>query len=197
MHTLYGADCFENVTATMDDLNLHKLFAMENSYNQELAKQLYVTLYISGERNDTSTWMLELMIQGKDFHLTAGQFLEIVDLPRYEADLPKLHILQAMTDGEFSTLLDPAVTGDAMSCIIMPKHLVFLAKTWFYILAKTILPQGGISDETPISSVMRHAITHLAHRCHLISKTASLESLLKLPRTRCFEAICSLVEASL
>ena len=37
-------------------------------------------------------------------------------------------------------------------------------KNWFYILAKTVLPQGGIGDETPISSGMRHAITRLTHR---------------------------------
>ena len=54
------------------------------------------------------------MIQGKDFHLTAGQFLEIVDLPRYEADLPKLHLLPAMTDDEFATLLDPTVIGNEL-----------------------------------------------------------------------------------
>ena len=147
----------------MDDLNLHKLFAMKNSYNQELAKQFYATLYISGERNDTSSWKFEFMIQGKDLHMPTSQFLEIVDLPHYEANLSRLHLLQDMTYAEFVTLLDPAVTGDAMASVIMPNHLVFLAKTWFYILAKTILPQGGISDETPISSVMRHAITRLTH----------------------------------
>ena len=46
---------------------------------------------------------------------------------------------------------------------IRPKHLVFISKTWFYILSKTLLPLTNAHEESNLHSAMRHAIFKLSH----------------------------------
>jgi hypothetical protein len=45
----------------------------------------------------------------------------------------------------------------------MPKHLVFEAKAWFYILAKTLIPMQNVHDDFPIPDLAQHAIVKLVH----------------------------------
>ena len=102
---------------------------------------------MSGEADDASTWILEWMIQGEVFWMAAQEFMEIINIPRHTGQVDKIHYLADMTDGEFATLLDPEVTKDFMPESIRPKHLVFISKTWFYILSKTLLPLSNANDE--------------------------------------------------
>ena len=103
------------------------------------------------------------MIQGQVFHLTIDQFLEVVNLPRF-AGLPvKIHDLPNLTPAEFSAVMNPDVVGDGYPPVPMPKHLVFEAKAWFYILAKTLIPMKDVHDDFPIPDLAQHAIVNLVH----------------------------------
>ena len=65
--------------------------------------------------------------------------------------------------GEFATLLDPDVAEDFIPENIRPKHLVFISKTWFYILSKTLLPLSNAHEESNLHPAIRHAIFKLSH----------------------------------
>ena len=103
------------------------------------------------------------MIQGQVFGMSSQEFMEIINIPRFAADTEKIHLLPHLTDKEFATLLDPEVTGDYMPPTILPKHLIFIAKTWFFILSKTLMPITNASEESAIPPGMRRAIHHLSH----------------------------------
>ena len=119
---------------------------METSFNSELIKQFYATLYVFGNPDDTSTWLLEWMIQSQVFCMTSAKFMEIVNIPRHTGELVKVHLLPEPQDAEFASLLDPEVTGDAMPENIRPKHLIFISKAWFYILSQSLMPLSGASE---------------------------------------------------
>src|SRR4051812_41304750 len=68
-----------------------------------------------------------------------------------------------MADKELAQLLDPEVTEDYMPENIRPKHLVFISKTWFYILSNSMLPFNTASEESNIHHHTRHAILKLSH----------------------------------
>src|SRR3954462_1732340 len=103
------------------------------------------------------------MIQGQVFHLTIDQFLDIVNLPRFEGLRAKIHDLPNLTPAEFSTVMNPDIIGDGYPPVPMPKHLVFEAKAWFYILSKTLIPMKDVHDEFPIPNLAQHAIVKLVH----------------------------------
>jgi hypothetical protein len=140
MPTFYSVLAFQNMSQIIDELQAHRIFALPNGYNPELIKQFYSTLYVSGHPNQTATWKFDYMIQGQVFHLTIDQFLEVVNLPRFEGLPVKIHDLPNLTPAEFSAVMNPDVVGDGYPPVPMPKHLVFEAKAWFYILAKTLIP---------------------------------------------------------
>ena len=83
---------------------------METPFNSELVKQFYATLYVSGNPNDTSSWILEWMIQGKVFRMHSDEFMDIVNIPRHTGKLAKVHLMPDPTEAEFASLLDPEVT---------------------------------------------------------------------------------------
>src|ERR1041385_4340634 len=99
---------------TIKSQNLTSLFAMETPFNSELIKQFYATLYVSGNLDDTDTWILEWMIQGKVFRMHSHEFMEIINIPRHTGKLAKVHLLPDPADAEFASLLNPDVTGDHM-----------------------------------------------------------------------------------
>lgn len=148
---------------TINSQNLVNLFALRSTFNSELIKQFYATLYVSGEANDTSTWILEWMIQGQVFRMSSQEFMEVINIPHHTGQQDKIHLLADMTDGEFATLLDPEVTEDYLPENIRPKHLVFISKTWFYILSKTLLPLSNAHEESNIYPFVQHAIFKLSH----------------------------------
>ena len=64
LRSLSSATCFENIMDSINSQNLISLFALRSTLTSKLIKKFYATLYVSGEANDTSTWILEWMIQG-------------------------------------------------------------------------------------------------------------------------------------
>ena len=78
------ANCFQNVLKTIESHHMETLLALTNPFNFELVKQFYATLYISGERDVISSWVLAWMIQGEVFRMGATEFMDIINLPRYE-----------------------------------------------------------------------------------------------------------------
>ena len=163
LQSLSSVSCFENIVDTISSQNLIGLFALQSTFNSELIKQFYATLYVSGKANDSSTWILEWMIQGEVFHMSSQEFMEVINIPRHTGQQDKIHLLADMTDGEFATLLDPEVTKDFMPEQIRPKHLVFISKTWFYILSKSLLPLCNAHEESNLYPAVRHAIFKLSH----------------------------------
>src|SRR3954467_5540625 len=103
------------------------------------------------------------MIQGQVFHLTIDQFLDIVNLPRFVGLPAKIHNLPDSTPAEFSAVMNPDVIGDGYPPVPMPKHLVFEAKAWFYIISRTLIPMKDVHDDFPIPSLAQHAIVKLVH----------------------------------
>ena len=71
---------------TIEAHNLTGLFPMETPFNSELIKQFYATLYVSGDPNDTNSWILEWMIQGHVFRMHSQEFMEIINIPRRQAN---------------------------------------------------------------------------------------------------------------
>ena len=104
------------------------------------------------------------MIQGQVFHLTVDQLLEIANLPRFEGLPHKLHTLPDLTLAEFSVVMEPEIVAEGYPPVSMPKHLVFEAKVWFYILSKTLTPMHKVHDDFPIPSLAQHAIVKLINR---------------------------------
>ena len=68
----------------------------------------------------------------------------------------KIHTLPPMTPAEFSVIMDPDVIGDTYPEEPMPKLLVFEAKSWFYILLKTLTPMPDVHDDYPIPAFVHH-----------------------------------------
>ena len=163
MPSVYSTSCFENIAETIDDLHAHKMFALDCGYNPELIKQFYATLYVTGDPQNTKTWKFDYMIQGRVFHMTVDQFLAIINLPRFEGLPHKLHYLPAPTPAEFSTLMNPDVVGDHYPAEPKPRHLVFEAKAWFYILSKTLMPMLDVHDDSPIPNDVQLALLKLVH----------------------------------
>src|SRR3954469_6067826 len=156
MRSISSATCFQNILETIEAQNLTGLFAMETPFNSELIKQFYATLYVSGNPDDTSTWLLECMIQGQVFRMNSQEFMEIVNIPRHTGDLVKVHVLPDPQDAEFASLLDPEVTGDHMPENIHPKYLIFISNAWFYIPSQSLMPLSTASEESNIHYHVRH-----------------------------------------
>src|SRR4051812_31839022 len=163
MRSLSTATCFENVTETIKNQNLTRLFALSTSFNSELIKQFYATLYVFGEANDPNSWTLEWMIQGNVFRMSSAEFIKIVNIPRHSGVQEKIHAEFDLTNAEFATLLDVDVPVTHIPENIRPKHLNFLSRTWFYILSNSLIPLSTASDESNLYPETRHAIMKLTH----------------------------------
>src|SRR4051812_47660727 len=163
MPSVYSTSCLENVAETIDGLHAYKMFSLDCGYNPELIKQFYATLYVTCDPENSKTWKFDYMIQGQVFHMTVDQFLAIINLPRFEGLPHKLHDLPAPTPAEFSTIMNPDVVGDNYPTEPKPRHLVFEAKAWFYILSKTLMPMLDVHDNFPIPNDVQLALLKLVH----------------------------------
>ena len=103
------------------------------------------------------------MIQGKIFRMTAKEFMDIVNIPRHTGELEKIHMEPDLTEEQFATLLDIEITADYIPANIRPKHLIFISKTWFYILSNSLIPLSTASEESNLYPEVRHAIMKLTH----------------------------------
>lgn len=62
--SMYATGCFQNITPTTNDFHVHRLFAANHSFNPELIKQFYASLYVSAHRKKPKVWKFDYMIQG-------------------------------------------------------------------------------------------------------------------------------------
>src|SRR4051812_6512925 len=103
------------------------------------------------------------MIQGQIFRMSSEEFMEIVNIPRHTGELEQIHMEPDLTEAQFATLLDTEITADFIPENIRPKHLIFISKTWFYILSKYLIPLSTALEESNIYPEVRHAIMKLRH----------------------------------
>src|SRR4051794_8577165 len=103
------------------------------------------------------------VIQGQIFRLSSEEFMEIVNIPRHTGEIEKIHMEPDLIEAQFATLLDTENTVDYIPENIRPKHLIFISKTWFYILSNSLIPLSTASEESNIYPEVRHAIMKLTH----------------------------------
>src|SRR4051812_36927530 len=87
----YTTDFFHNIVETINSQNLINMFSLYATFNSELIKQFYATLYVSGEANDTTTSISEWMIQVQVFSMSSQEFMELSIFPLQTGQKDKIH----------------------------------------------------------------------------------------------------------
>ena len=106
--------CFHHTVEEIEHVFVKSSLLFNHGWNQEVIFQFFITLYISGNLVDSSTWVLECMNEDEKIKCSADQFLALLNLPRCEFDANHEHILHywEVSEAQLHLLMDPKLVGD-------------------------------------------------------------------------------------
>lgn len=125
-------DCFKEVLLTIFYLRLVKVFTYKHGWNSECILKFYATLYVSGDKMDSRTWVMECMTENHQVKCSATEFLDCLHFPRFDNEDHeiRMHHCDEVTDTELHMLIVPAKVGDVMERDPKPDDLKFKFQTF-------------------------------------------------------------------
>lgn len=120
---------------------------------------------MSGDRYDSSTWILEWMTEDRHVKSSATDFLNFLNFPRFESNgfETRVHRVDEISDEESHILMDPEKVGDYLSYgSPRPECLTFNNQTFYHILCYTICPLAGTNDSGSIHGVLHNTLYALS-----------------------------------
>ena len=114
-------DFFNQILQDIKDFGLTHVFAYQHPWNREIILQFYATLYISGDRSDSTKWIMEWMTEGKGVKCSAMDFIYHFHFPRFEHGKTEIrvHNIDAISDEDFRCTMDERkfVTTMVLLCL--------------------------------------------------------------------------------
>lgn len=148
--------CFKDVLNTIEELQLTGILIFSHGWKKELTYQFFATLYVTGDKLDINTWVMEWMMGDRKITCTAESFLRHFNFSRFKGNYLELrmHVAPDITDEQLHLLMDPDKVGDAASREPKDDDLEFNSKTFYYIVCKSLCPTVRANSNGQIKGVL-------------------------------------------
>lgn len=154
-------DYFKYVLNSIEELQLTDILC----FNHELVYQFYATLYVSRDKLDIHTWVMEWMTEDRKVTCTTESFLDYFNFPHFkENDLElHMHVAPDIIDEQLHRSMDPAKVGGAAQREPKANDLEFNNKTIYYIHCKSLCPTIGANSNRLIRGVLHNTLHGLSY----------------------------------
>jgi hypothetical protein len=156
--------CFTPVLNVLQAAGLLNFCADICDWNEEIILQFYATLHISGNVSDVNSWILNLMTDNTHFKAPATKLLHGISvsppsegarLIYEELELPN-HLMQV--------LMKPLRPGQASRTTFLVKDLLYVPRTIYRFMTKTISPiKGHNFEEQEVVGIMNNPLFNIIH----------------------------------
>lgn len=110
-------DCFKQVLQDIEDYQLAKVFTFKHPWNRECILRFYSTLYVSSDRKDIKSGIMDWMTENHRVKCSALEFLDCLHFPWNESQNfeTRLHFVDEISNVEFHMLMDSENVDDVLS----------------------------------------------------------------------------------
>jgi hypothetical protein len=156
--------CFRPVLAVLHNAGLLSFVTDVCEWNEELIVQFYATLHLSGDVDDIHSWAIDWMSENTHYKAPADELLRAlpVDLPSAEAR--KIYEEPELPNHLMQVLMKPLAQGEPQRTTFLVKDLLFVPRTLYRILAKTLSPIKGRNSKTEeVVGIMKNLLFNIIH----------------------------------
>jgi hypothetical protein len=154
--------CFTPVLVVLHDAGLLSLCTNVCDWNEELILQFYATMHFSGDLDDIHSWVLDWMSADTHLKAPADELLRAlpIDPPQINAKLA--YHEPELSDEMMQVLIQPLAPGEAPRTTFLVKDLLYVPRTVYKIMAKTLCPiKGHNFDTDEVIGVMKNLLFYI------------------------------------
>ena len=154
--------CFNPVLAVLHDAGLLGLCTDICDWNEELILQFYATLHLSGEVEDIHSWALDWMSENTHYKAPADELLRALPVDPPQEGAKRIYEEPELPNHLMQVLMNPLTEGEAPRTTFLVKDLLYVPRTVYRILSKTLSPIKGHNSDTEevVGSHEESAIQH-------------------------------------
>ena len=156
--------CFGPVLSVLYDAGLLNFCTDICDWNEELILQFYATLHITGDSEDVNSWVLDWMSENTHYKAPATELLHVLPLDPPLDGARCIYNETKLSDHYMQVLMKPLKPGQAPRTKFLVKELLYVPRTVYRILTKTLSPiKGHDSNEEEIVGIMKNLLFNIIH----------------------------------
>ena len=156
--------CFTPVLSVLHDAGLLNFCMDICDWSEELILQFYATLHITGDADNVNSWVLDWMTENTHFKAPASELLHALPASPPPENVPIIYHEPELADHFMQVLMKPLKPGQASRTKFLVKELLYVPRTVYRILTKTLSPiKGHNSNDEEVVSIMKNLLFNIIH----------------------------------
>jgi hypothetical protein len=156
--------CFTLALSVLHDAGLLNFCTDICDWNEELILQFYATLHITENVEDVNSWVLDWMTDNTHFKAPASELLHVVPVSPPTEGARLIYEEPELSNYLMQVLMKPLKAGQAPRTTFLVKKLLYVPRTIYRILTKTLSPmKGHNSDEEEVVGIMKNLLFNMIH----------------------------------
>src|SRR3954471_20116402 len=156
--------CFEPVLSVLHDAGLLNFCTDICDWNEELILQFYATLHITGDSEDVNSWVFDWMSENTHHKAPASELLRALPLSPPTEDARCIYNEPELSNHYMQVLMKPLKPGQAPRTNFLVKELLYVPRTVYRILTKTMSPiKGHDSSDEEVVGIMKNLLFNIIH----------------------------------
>src|SRR5215216_7752453 len=149
--------CFTPVLSVLHDAGLLSFYCDISDWNEELILQFYATLHITGNVEDVNSWVVDWMTENTHYKAPASELLHAVPVSPPAEGARHIYEEPELPNHMMQVLMKPLKPGQAPRTTFLVKELLYVLRTIYRILTKTLSPiKGHDSEEEKVVGIMKN-----------------------------------------
>src|SRR5215216_2843425 len=156
--------CFTPVLSVLHDAGLLSFCCDINDWNEELILQFYATLHITGNVEDVNSWVLDWMSENTHYKAPASELLQAFPVSPPTEGARLIYEEPELSNHLMQVLMKPLKAGQPPRTTFLVKELIYVPRTIYHILTKTLSPiKGHNSEEEEVVGIMKNLLFNIIH----------------------------------
>jgi len=156
--------CFTPILSVLHDAGLLNFCINIYDWNEESILQFYDTLHLTCNVDDVNSWVLDWMIENSHHKAPASELLHAIPVSSPTEGALKLYGEPKLQNHLMQVLMKPLKTGQAPRTNFLVKNLLYVSRTVYCILGKTLSPiKGHNSEEEEVVGIMKNLLFNIVH----------------------------------
>ena len=154
---------FTPVLKVLHDAGLLNFYTDICDWNEELILQLYATLHITGNAEDVNSLVLDWMTENTHFKAPTSELLHALPVSPPLEGARLLYHEPELSDHFMQVLMKLLKFGQVPRTKFLVKELLYVPRTVYRILTKTLSPIKGHDSNDEVVGIMKNLLFNIMH----------------------------------